>query len=150
MAISDPNVLFHAYVELANKSTEVVWARNAAMLIANSFLIAAMGLPNLRRIHGVITSAGIVVCLLWGAMTWIGWGYYYDMHKLITDAAPNLVFVETRYWGDKIFWCNMVLILAFVVIYACAWIWPPPPEAATTPETTAAAKSGGRSAGLAS
>jgi hypothetical protein len=128
MAISDPNVLFHAYVELANKSTEVVWARNAAMLIANSFLIAAMGLPNLRPIHGVITGVGMSVCVLWAVMTWLGWEYYYYMHDFITDAAPNLVFVRNRYFGDWILICNMLLILAFFVIYYFAWKRPLPPE----------------------
>ena len=120
MPISDPNVLFHAYVELANKSTEVVWVRNAAMLIANSFLVAALGFPNLQPIHAILTWAGMIVCVLWGIMTFVGWEYYYDMHQLVS-LATGLVFVETRYFGDVVFICNMLLILVFFVIYFFAW-----------------------------
>ena len=111
-------VLFKADVDLANMSTQVVWARNSAMLVANSFIFVALGAAQVRqRIQLVIAVAGMLVCVLWLFMTLQGWGsYHYKMHDRISAVVPDYPFGR-KYLRDLIFDCNIALIGIFLSVY---------------------------------
>jgi hypothetical protein len=115
--ISDPTVLFKAYVDLANVSTHVIWARNSAMLVANSFMIVAFTGAELQAVQWTIALAGVAVCLLWLVMTCVGWSYFYQRHDHVTKDTDIPPFVRRKWIGDVIFICNVALILVFLIIY---------------------------------
>jgi len=117
MAI-DSDAIFRAYVDFANTATNVIWARNSAMLVANSFLIIPLTSKVRSNLQRWIAVGGILVCILWLIMTLEGWRYYYEMHKYIAAAAPAGTFQFPQGFGrDIIFLCTVALIFVFVAIY---------------------------------
>jgi hypothetical protein len=120
----DPAAFLKAYVDFANSERQVIWGRNSAMLVANSFMLTALGVSQFRTIQLAIASAGMVVCTLWFAMTLRGWHHYYQLHqniKDISDISFEHVEPRRRYVYDLIFICTALLILLFFIIHAIAW-----------------------------
>src|SRR4051812_33523823 len=70
------------YVDLINSERQAIWARNAAMLVGNSFIINAIKSELARSEPGLnllFSLAGIAICGLWAIMTWAGWTWYHNL-----------------------------------------------------------------------
>jgi hypothetical protein len=117
------------YVDLINSERQAIWARTAAMLVANSFILNAIRFqPGKVEAAGVGLNpffgyAGLFLCLLWGIMTWHGWTYF---HKCIVEGSrlpvdpcynplTKIKVIDRR--SDTIFICTMLAVVTFVAMY---------------------------------
>ena len=119
------------YVDLANSEKQAIWARHATMVVGNSLLINAVRSDPFSWTNVSLCVAGLVLCILWGIMTWVGWTWFYkamaDANKLPIDpllnpfsSFPNLG--DRR--RDKIFMCTMAVIVIFGLVYVVALFAP--------------------------
>lgn len=114
------------YVDLTNSERQAIWARTAAMLVANSFIITAIRLGPANADAPSVTLfswAGIGICLLWGIMAWRGWeiahGYMEAANRLPLRPPSNPFhhLGAVGFNGDYIFWCTIAIIGIFIVLY---------------------------------
>jgi hypothetical protein len=75
---SDELAVFQAYVDLINSGRETNWARNNALLVANSLILGAMiasptGLSGQQGLTLLLLGAGFLMTLVWAAITIAGW-----------------------------------------------------------------------------
>lgn len=74
---SDELAVFQAYVDLINSERETNWARNNALLVANSLILGAMiasptGLSGQQPLTLLLLGAGFLMTLVWAAITIAG------------------------------------------------------------------------------
>jgi hypothetical protein len=74
---SDELAVFQAYVDLINSERETNWARNNALLVANSLILGAMiasptGLSGQQPLTLLPLGAGFLMTLVWAAITIAG------------------------------------------------------------------------------
>jgi hypothetical protein len=125
----DAKATLKLYVDLINSERAAIWARNAAMLVGNSFIINAIKSEPARSESGLnllFSLAGIAICVLWFIMTWVGWAY---SNKLMRKAEklpvgdPQLnpfKWVGPTTYRDWILWCTMALIVLFALMYVAS------------------------------
>ena len=124
------------YVDLANSERQAIWARNAAMLVGNSFVINAIKSEPAKTEAGLnlfFSVAGLSLCIVWGIMVWDGWGWFYK-HMVAAKALPVppqinpfADFKELGDWTtDRIFKCTMAVVIIFVLMYVASIVhfWP--------------------------
>jgi len=119
------------HVDLANSEKQAIWARQASMVVGNSLLINAIELEKGSWIGSVLSVAGLFLCVLWGLMTWDGWGWFY---KSILDAKKLPIPPELNPFSslphkdkgnrhsDTIFKCTMTMIVLFGLIYIAQFL----------------------------
>ena len=69
--------VFQAYIDLINSERETNWARNNALLVANSLILGAIiaspnGLTGDRGLTVALLAAGFLITVVWGAITIAG------------------------------------------------------------------------------
>jgi hypothetical protein len=57
--------IFKAYVDLANSERQAIWARNASMLVANSFMLSAIANLHPAWLRDWFAVAGLILCVAW-------------------------------------------------------------------------------------
>lgn len=125
----DPRSTLKHYVDLTNSERQAIWARNASMLVANSFIISALrsDMAGNNSLNIAFSGAGVVICALWAVMIWQGWGhlyFYMDRAKALPLDAADIPFDPTAVgrFNDTIFWCTVLLIGVFTVMYLLSMI----------------------------
>jgi len=121
------------YVDLANSEKQAIWARHATMVVGNSLLINAIETEKGSGVGTMLSGAGLVLCGLWGIMTWDGWKWFYkpilDAQKLPIKPELN-PFSSFPHKGkgdrhsDTIFKCTMAMIVLFAFIYLAQLLAP--------------------------
>jgi|SRR5215208_4000875 len=85
---SDAMASLKLSVDLVNSERQVVWSRTAAMLVANSFIINALGgLPESMILHTVIALSGILLCFIWEYL-YLTDGGFIDVSQLLAGRFP--------------------------------------------------------------
>ena len=116
------------YVDLANSERQTIWARNASMLVGNSFIITAIRSNKATTdtsLSIAFSLCGILICVLWAIMVVHGWSHLYKhMNKARTlpvccKGNPYSEF-ENKLHRDEIFLCALGVIFVFVVMYGLA------------------------------
>ena len=128
---SDELAVFQAYVDLINSERETNWARNNAMLVANSLILGAIiaspsGLSGPRGLTVALLGAGFLITLVWAAITVAGWNVL-DRHvKLAATLAlpcfaqlPNPFSKGASHHQTRgaIFILTLLTIAVFALIY---------------------------------
>jgi hypothetical protein len=131
ISASDAMATLKMYVDLANSERQAIWARNAAMLVGNSFIINAIKSEPAKSEAGLnlfFSVAGIAICILWAIMTWEGWTWFY---KSIVDARKLPIVPQLNPFAsygknfpdrhaDTIFKCTMTVIVIFSAMYVAS------------------------------
>jgi hypothetical protein len=96
-------------------------------------LINAIEIENGSVVGTLLSAAGLVLCGLWGIMTWDGWKWFYksimDAKKLPLEPELN-PFSSFPHKGkrdrhsDTIFKCTMAMIVLFALIYLAQLLVP--------------------------
>jgi hypothetical protein len=121
------------YVDLANSERQAIWARTAAMLVGNSFIINAINSEPEDWLIPFFSVMGFILCIVWAIMTCNGWSWFYWSMRggknlpVPTQFNPfaNLTGLDV-YRSDKIFLCTMAVIAIFAIMYAASlihWVW---------------------------
>jgi len=128
---SDELAVFQAYVDLINSERETNWARNNALLVANSLILGAMiasptGLSGQRGLTVALLAAGFLMTLVWAAITIAGWNVL-DRHVKIVATLSSPCFAQLPNPFSKgashhqtrgaIFILTMFMISVFALIY---------------------------------
>jgi hypothetical protein len=115
-------------IDLVNSERQAIWARMGAMLVANSFIINAIGSFRLESSLGITFAAvGFLLCIIWALMVWDGWGWFYqfmlDGKKIAVDPRLN-PFARVEDLGirssDRMFRCAIAIPGIFSVLYLIA------------------------------
>jgi hypothetical protein len=122
----DAKATLKLYVDLINSERQAIWARNAALLVANSFIINAIKSELARSepwLNLLFSFAGIAICVLWAIMTSVGWEYHNLLMRKAQElpVAPQLLnpfsSVGPDTYRDLIRGCTMGLIALFAFMY---------------------------------
>ena len=121
---SDTQTSVRIFVELTNSERQEIWSRNAAMIIANAFILSASQAVNSGLVL-VLAITGFAMCLLWAIMTWSGWVCFYMYMRLAASfPTPDGQNPFSEIMGDLdfksrdvIFICSMLLIILFALVY---------------------------------
>lgn len=114
------------YVDLVNSERQAIWARNAAMLVGNSFIANSMKTSvegDSTPLNVAFSLAGMAICLIWAVMTWRGWGTFHHLTLEARSIVPGPLnpFSSSRNrikrGHDVIFQCTMALIVVFFALY---------------------------------
>lgn len=126
---SDELAVFQAYVGLINSERETNWARNNALLVANSLILGAMiasptGLSGQQGL--TLLGAGFLVTLVWAAITIVGWNVL-DRHVKIAATLSSPCFAQLpnpfskgashNHTRGAIFFLTLLMIAVFALIY---------------------------------
>lgn len=109
---SDELAVFQAYVDLINSERETNWARNNALLVANSLILGAMiasptGLSGQQGLTLLLLGAGFLITLVWAAITIAGWNVL-DRHVKIAATLSSPCFAQ---------FLTLLMIAVFALIY---------------------------------
>jgi hypothetical protein len=109
---SDELAVFQAYVDLINSERETNWARNNALLVANSLILGAMvasptGLSGQQGLTLLLLGAGFLITLVWAAITIAGWNVL-DRHVKIAATLSSPCFAP---------FLTLLMIAVFALIY---------------------------------
>jgi hypothetical protein len=117
------------YVDLVNSERQAIWARYATMVVGNSLIFNAIILGgrtsetvNLPyNAAGILLCFGIILCVIWTVMTWVGWNWFRDLQedakKLCTGGSIN-PFTQTKPRHPGVmFFCAMFVPFIFMLVY---------------------------------
>lgn len=122
----DRQATLKLYVDLVNSERQAIWARNAAMLVGNSFIANSMRTTAANgdsALNVAYSAAGIAICIIWTIIVWRGWGTFHCLTLEARDLVPDPlnpfhgVRNRIRRSHDVIFQCAMALILVFFALY---------------------------------
>lgn len=128
---SDELAVFQAYVDLINSERETNWARNNALLVANSLILGAMiasptGLSGQPGLTLLLLGAGFLMTLVWAAITIAGWNVL-DRHVKIAATLSSPCFAQLpnpfskgashHHTRGAIFFLTLLMIAVFALIY---------------------------------
>ena len=90
--------VFQAYIDLINSERETNWARNNALLVANSLILGAIiaspnGLTGDRGLTVALLAAGFLITVVWGAITIAGWSVL-DRHVKLAATLSSPCFAK--------------------------------------------------------
>lgn len=123
---SDVLAVYHSHVDILNSERETIWARNNALLVANTLLIGlifgqSITSPELKLI---VSAVGFAVCAAWLMMTYRGWELLQKhVNNIGSIDTLGLVGVPNPYpppfnARETIYWTTMFVIAAFAILYA--------------------------------
>jgi hypothetical protein len=122
----EPYTTLKLCADLANSERQTIWARNAAMLVGNSFIINAMksgaAIPT-GPLELPFSFAGLAICALWAIMTLRGWkGFYRHLKRAADIPIPNNGnpydrYKELKLRDDTILKCTLGVIGLFAFMY---------------------------------
>jgi hypothetical protein len=128
---SDELAVFQTYVDLINSERETIWARNNALLVANSLILGAIvaspsGLWEQRWVALSLLGAGLFITLAWGAITVAGW-HVLERHVKIAASLSSPCFAKLpkpfskgashHHERGSIFILTLCMIGLFALIY---------------------------------
>ncbi|MGQ0446576.1 MAG: RipA family octameric membrane protein [Beijerinckiaceae bacterium] len=136
---TDPMAVLKLYVDLANSERQAIWARYATMVVGNSLIFSAIfspikpGVRTSETVNLPYSAAGILLCavgfllcLVWVAMTWVGWSWY---RTLITD-FKKLKIPESNPFEQShprhpniMFFCAMSVPFIFMLVYIIGLVY---------------------------
>jgi hypothetical protein len=123
--------VFQAYIDLINSERETNWARNNALLVANSLILGAIiaspnGLTGDRGLTVALLAAGFLITVVWGAITIAGWSVL-DRHVKLAATLSSPCFAKLPNPFSKgashhqtrgaIFILTLLMISVFALIY---------------------------------
>jgi hypothetical protein len=115
--------IFKAYVDLANSERQAIWARNASMLVANSFMLSAIANLHPAWLRDWFAVAGLILCVAWYFMMKRGWilqgGLMREGGKIVLGETPNplaqMLVLDSKI--DLIQWLTILVIALFGLTY---------------------------------
>src|SRR5262249_35843297 len=124
-SLSDRLAALKMHVDVANGEKQAIWTRHATMLVGNSIIVQALVRPERIDHHTalLLNIGGLVLCIPWGAMTWVGWDWF---HKSLRAGAqikiepmsnPFSELSNPTRCDDPIFVVAMVVVGLFAVLY---------------------------------
>ncbi len=125
---ANPQAMLKIYVDLSNSERQAIWARTAAMLVANSFIINVIRIDPTKSetcVNLLFSLAGILICAAWTLMTWEGWNvferYAQDAKALKIPSNPLASHLDPRS-KDWIFLSIMSVICIFAFMYLVLFV----------------------------
>lgn len=122
--------LFQAYTNIVNSERQTIWQRNAAMVVANSFMLSLQRSPNKLFLTIVVNIFGVVLCLIWLRLTFCGWRFFYEVRDnacrfkwpgysngLELNPFETANTQRGKWWNDSIFLYTVLTIALFIVAY---------------------------------
>lgn len=118
-----------AYMAMADSERQTIWARNSAMLVAHTLLLAAITIIEPQCLRPFLAVVGLCVCGAWWVMTYVGWRL---LDALVAEGSnlpleinplarlPHLYQAENplrRLTSDPIKFFTMFVIAVFVLMY---------------------------------
>jgi hypothetical protein len=113
------------HLDNANGEKQAIWTRHATMLVGNSIIVQALVRPE-RFDHYTalfLNIAGLALCILWGAMTWGGWDWFYKSLRAGAIIQVDPIFNPfadlsnpTRR-RDHVFIVTMLVVCLFTLLY---------------------------------
>ena len=78
-SLSERLAALKMHVDVANGEKQAIWTRHATMLVGNSIIVQALVRPERIDHHTalLLNIGGLVLCIAWGAMTWVGWDWFH-------------------------------------------------------------------------
>ena len=115
------------FADMSNAEKQAIWARHATMVVGNSLIINAIrtDVPKPDAFNTLfLNAAGLLLCIVWFVMTWVGWGWFYksmvDATKVSNDPMLNPFASYPRLASrrsDTVFLCASAVVLIFASMY---------------------------------
>lgn len=136
--MADKETLFSATINLISYEGQVVWSRYAAMLVANTIVLAfARNFSSSAVLTLAVCAFGLIVCIAWYVLSVQGWKLQYRYFETArkfnwsepSDCNPICAWEEwmkstdyIRCWALAVIWLFMIgyVAVALIRILPCA------------------------------